>query len=372
MSKRIFSNHTLFLVLSISLSMVMSLCATSTAHAINDLPEKQADANRSSSNGQIKEYADHCNGVATSNGLAGNNPVYEKCVIDRCALMSNRQYRDTCIIAGFVKSPDLNCGSLLPPGGTNKDPQRYFNCIGRLRLWCSRLGTYQWKGHSPKDFCLYAASWKASPYSASQNSKPESEGGITNKQAYDEFYKFMKGDLSPNEELVFIGKLFSVKSKPPETIDTTPDTDADFEDCDLDKSGSIDTTGDKECQAKKFADAEPVPEALKCKGGAGGIQISTPINGNKCIGVSQNGGIADNPIINILRIVIKVAAAGVGLVVAGMIVVAGIQYSTSQGNPQRTVAAKQRLINAIIGLIMFIFATVILNYVVPGGIIGGV
>jgi len=53
-----------------------------------------------------------------------------------------------------------------------------------------------------------------------------------------------------------------------------------------------------------------------------------------------------------------------------MIVVAGIQYTTSQGNPQKTAEAKNRLVNAIIGLAMFIFAVALLNYLVPGGIFG--
>ncbi len=386
MISKLFTKRSLALsVAFVVVSATYLLLGPGSVFAIEDKPEdiNKAIAAAAGLNGAsaIKDRIDSCNGKVylESNGR-------EKCVIENCTLMKTRQYRDMCMYSGFLTgSGNTNC-SLKLPGPTNAkgDPPGYLNCIVAQRATCNSLGSYLYKGASPKSFCLTAATWVSSKYYSSANSKPVSEGGVTNQQAYDEYGDFVKGKLSPTDELIFIDKVFKGGPLAPAPVDEAPPNDADADgdgvpddkdkstlECDLDDSGSIDTKDDKDCIKKAFNDVEAVPESLKCKNGTG-IQISTPINGNKCIGVSQNGGIADNPIINILRIVIKVAAAGVGLVVAAMIVVAGIQYSTSQGNPQRTVAAKQRLINAIIGLIMFIFATVILNYVVPGGIIGGV
>lgn len=60
------------------------------------------------------------------------------------------------------------------------------------------------------------------------------------------------------------------------------DVDGDGVSDDKDKSN---IECDKDCMKEKIANAEVVPAALKCKSG-GGIQISTKINGNDCIGVS--------------------------------------------------------------------------------------
>lgn len=76
-----------------------------------------------------------------------------------------------------------------------------------------------------------------------------------------------------------------------------------------------------------------------------------------------------NPIYDYLSAVIKFLSAGVGLVVVLMIVVSGIQYITSAGNPQGIEAAKKRLTNAIIALLLYIFMAAILNFLIPGGIL---
>lgn len=78
-----------------------------------------------------------------------------------------------------------------------------------------------------------------------------------------------------------------------------------------------------------------MPQNLQCStsSGAKGVKISTPIGGTKCIEASQDGGIDDNPIINIMRIILKVASAGVGLVVALMIIIARIGYLNQPGEP---------------------------------------
>lgn len=78
--------------------------------------------------------------------------------------------------------------------------------------------------------------------------------------------------------------------------------------------------------------------------------------------------INDCKIIGYLRDFINLLSVVVGIVVAIMIVVGGIQYSASRDNPQATAAAKQRVTNAVIALIVYVFVFAILEYLVPGGV----
>ncbi|HUB93092.1 MAG TPA: hypothetical protein VMB52_01170 [Verrucomicrobiae bacterium] len=67
-----------------------------------------------------------------------------------------------------------------------------------------------------------------------------------------------------------------------------------------------------------------------------------------------------DPFVNFLA-----AAVGVGVVVS--IVIGGIQYSSSAGDPGKASAAKNRIRNAIIALITFMLLYGMLNFLIPGG-----
>lgn len=68
-----------------------------------------------------------------------------------------------------------------------------------------------------------------------------------------------------------------------------------------------------------------------------------------------------NPIINFL-------AAAVGLIVTIVIVIGGIQYSASADDPQKVAAAKGHIINAVLGLLGFMFVWAFLQWLIPGGV----
>lgn len=68
-----------------------------------------------------------------------------------------------------------------------------------------------------------------------------------------------------------------------------------------------------------------------------------------------------DPLINFLA-----AFAGVAVVIS--IVVGGIQYSSSGGDPAKASAAKNRIRNAVIALITFILLYTLLNFLIPGGL----
>jgi Type IV secretion system pilin len=96
--------------------------------------------------------------------------------------------------------------------------------------------------------------------------------------------------------------------------------------------------------------------------GGGDSQIVTSID----LGCLGKG----NSIVDLTFAIIRFLSYGVGLVVATSLIVAGLQYIGSQGNPENTNNAINRIRRSVIALIIYIFAFAILNYVVPGTVLG--
>jgi hypothetical protein len=88
-----------------------------------------------------------------------------------------------------------------------------------------------------------------------------------------------------------------------------------------------------------------------------------------CVGDKYDkfSGTSLNPILDIAFALFRFFSAGVGLVVIGSIIVAGIQYTSSRGDPQATGAAIKRISNSLIALLIYIFMFAIANFIVPGG-----
>lgn len=102
----------------------------------------------------------------------------------------------------------------------------------------------------------------------------------------------------------------------------------------------------------------PVYAGRTC-GGAGYPQIETSIDfGCKKIG---------SPITDLLFALLRFLAVGVGIIITGSLVWAGIQYIFSQDDPSAVSAAKNRILHTIIALLIYIFAYAILNFLIPGG-----
>jgi hypothetical protein len=74
-----------------------------------------------------------------------------------------------------------------------------------------------------------------------------------------------------------------------------------------------------------------------------------------------------NPIADAIFGIIRFLSAGVGLVIVGSMIVGGLQYTGSRGDPQSTAMAVNRLRSSLYALIIFIFAYAILNYIIPAG-----
>jgi hypothetical protein len=67
-----------------------------------------------------------------------------------------------------------------------------------------------------------------------------------------------------------------------------------------------------------------------------------------------------NPVIDLLSIAF-------GLIAVISIIMGGIQYSASQGDPQKAAAAKSRISNTIIAIFAYLFLYAFLQFLIPGG-----
>jgi len=94
------------------------------------------------------------------------------------------------------------------------------------------------------------------------------------------------------------------------------------------------------------------------KNSCGGVQTSLDLG---CKGTG-------NPISQLLFAIVRFLSVGVGIMVVGSIIVAGIQYSASQGNPQATAAAQKRIAATVGALFLYIMTYALLNWLVPGGL----
>lgn len=68
-----------------------------------------------------------------------------------------------------------------------------------------------------------------------------------------------------------------------------------------------------------------------------------------------------NPIINVLAI-------SFGLIATISIIAGAIQYTASEGDPQKSAAAKSRITNTIIAVVAFLLLFAFLEFLIPGGV----
>lgn len=66
---------------------------------------------------------------------------------------------------------------------------------------------------------------------------------------------------------------------------------------------------------------------------------------------------------------IKLLSAVVGVLAVLMIIVGGVQYSSAGSDPQKITEARKKIINALLGLVAYIFLFAFLNWLVPGGLV---
>ncbi len=79
--------------------------------------------------------------------------------------------------------------------------------------------------------------------------------------------------------------------------------------------------------------------------------------------------ITDNPLVVIVKAVVNFVSVLVAVIVVIMIIIGGIQYSSAGGSPQKTAEAKNRITNAILAFVMYIFLFAFLQWLIPGGVL---
>ena len=72
---------------------------------------------------------------------------------------------------------------------------------------------------------------------------------------------------------------------------------------------------------------------------------------------------------NYIKPAINFLSIGVGIIVIAMVIVGAIQYSGSGGNPQTVSAAKKKIFNALLALLLFALSYAFLNFIIPGGLV---
>lgn len=111
-------------------------------------------------------------------------------------------------------------------------------------------------------------------------------------------------------------------------------------------------------QGDLFGNNMTVSAGKICGEGNDSVQTSIDIG---CMGKG-------NPITDVTFAIIRFLSIGVGLVIIGSIVVAGIQFTSSRGDPQATAQAITRIRNTVAALVLYLFIFAFLNWVVPAGI----
>lgn len=77
----------------------------------------------------------------------------------------------------------------------------------------------------------------------------------------------------------------------------------------------------------------------------------------------------NNGIRKVLQIVINILTGGVGIAAVIGIALAGVQYMTAGGNEAQMVKAKSRIIQVVIGLVVWALMWAALNFLIPGGLV---
>jgi hypothetical protein len=69
--------------------------------------------------------------------------------------------------------------------------------------------------------------------------------------------------------------------------------------------------------------------------------------------------------------VIQLFSAAVGLAVVIAVIIGGIEYTSSAGDPQRSAAGQKHITNALLGLFAYALFYVFLQFLIPGGFLHG-
>jgi hypothetical protein len=118
--------------------------------------------------------------------------------------------------------------------------------------------------------------------------------------------------------------------------------------------------------ADTFKTGDSASAPYQCGSGNNAVKVSIDFGcqGSSCHSSSANGC---NAILDATFAIIRALSVGVGVVIVASMVWAGVQYTMARADPGAVNQAKERILNNLIALLIYIFAYAILNYVIPKG-----
>ncbi len=114
-----------------------------------------------------------------------------------------------------------------------------------------------------------------------------------------------------------------------------------------------------------FADAQAITPGAP--GGPPAI-TGTDCNVANPTATTLNSCVKHNVIIQDLNVIVNILGAVVGVVVTGVIILGGIQYSMAGDSPDAVGKAKKRITNGLIALAAFFLTYAFLQWIIPGGV----
>lgn len=97
---------------------------------------------------------------------------------------------------------------------------------------------------------------------------------------------------------------------------------------------------------------------------ANGINICS--DGNENSVYCKNKGSGETQVNGIIKTIVEVLLMAVGAISIIMIVIGGILFALSSGDAQKAAKARSTILYAVVGLIVSIFASAIVNFVFDG------
>lgn len=73
-------------------------------------------------------------------------------------------------------------------------------------------------------------------------------------------------------------------------------------------------------------------------------------------------------VVSVLKLVIQIMTAGVGVLAIGAVAFGGVVYASSAGDPGKVKKAYEIWTNTVIGILLFVFLVAITNFMIPGGV----
>lgn len=106
--------------------------------------------------------------------------------------------------------------------------------------------------------------------------------------------------------------------------------------------------------------AQPVA-AVTCP--AGSIRAEKGIAANTLAECNVEPDAQGSGLMDVVYVIIFTILAVLGLVTVGMIIMGGVQYTTSQGDPAKAVKARNTILYGVVGLVIALLAFAIVNFV---------